>query len=81
VIEGAGIPTVSITLLREVTEQVGPPRALSIDRPLGFPLGRPHDAAGQRRIIMSALEMLSVPVTAPLIRAFDDDPLVDPTGL
>lgn len=70
-IEAAGIPTVSITLLREVTERVAPPRALSVDRPLGFPLGEPYDAAGQRRIIMSALAMLSVSVSAPLIRVFD----------
>ena len=45
IIEKAGIPTVSVTMLREITERVGPPRALSVDFPLGYPLGMPNDAA------------------------------------
>jgi D-proline reductase (dithiol) PrdB len=60
VIEKSGIPTVSITLLPEITERVAPPRALVVDRPLGFPLGKPHDAAMQTDIILSALRMLSI---------------------
>lgn len=60
VIEKTGIPTVSITLLPEVTERVAPPRALIVDRPLGFPLGEPHNAHMQREIIMAALELLLV---------------------
>jgi hypothetical protein len=71
-IEKAGIPTVSITLLREITEQVRPPRALAVDRPLGFPLGVPHDTALQKRIIMSALELLLRRVEEPLIEDFAD---------
>ncbi len=72
-IEAAGIPTVSITLLREITERVAPPRALHVDRPLGFPLGRAHDAPLQRRIVMAALEMLSVAVPDSLLRVFADE--------
>lgn len=72
-IEAAGIPTVSITLLREITERVAPPRALCVDRPLGFPLGRAHDRPLQRWIVMSALEMLSVEVTGPFLRVFADE--------
>ena len=72
-IEAAGIPTVSITLLREITERVAPPRALYVDRPLGFPLGRAHDAPLQRRIVTSALDMLSVEISGPLLRVFADD--------
>ena len=71
-IEKSGIPTVSITLLREVTERVRPPRALVVDRPLGYPLGRPHDAGLQKRIIMAALELLSCPVQKPLLIEFLD---------
>ena len=70
VIEHAGIPTVSITLLRELTARVQPPRALFLDRPLGYPLGAPHDAGLQRRILMAALDLLSQPVEEPLIREF-----------
>jgi D-proline reductase (dithiol) PrdB len=73
VIEAAGIPTVSITLLREITERVAPPRALFVDRPLGFPLGRAHDEPLQRRILVSALEMLSVEISGPLLIVFADD--------
>lgn len=58
VIKKAGIPTVSITVLREVTERVRPPRALFVDRPLGFPLGEPHNVGLQRTIVVSALAML-----------------------
>ena len=70
IIEKAGIATVSISLLREVTERVAPPRALVVDRPLGFPLGEPGDVAIQTRIIMAALELLSLDVDRPLVREF-----------
>lgn len=71
IIERAGIPTASITLLREVTEKVAPPRALFVDAPLGYPLGGPNDAALQTRILMSALALLSESVLTPVIRDFD----------
>jgi len=70
IIEKAGIATVSISLLREVTERVAPPRALVVDRPLGFPLGEPGDVEIQTRIIMAALELLSLDVDRPLVREF-----------
>ena len=70
IIEKAGIATVSISLLREVTERVAPPRALVVDRPLGFPLGEPGDVEIQTRIIMAALELLSLGVDRPLVREF-----------
>ena len=44
-LERAGITTVSLTLLREITAVIKPPRALFAAFPLGFPLGAPHDAA------------------------------------
>jgi hypothetical protein len=72
VIEKLRIPTVSITLLREVTGRVEPPRALAVDRPLGYPLGAPHDAALQKRIILAALELLSRPVSGPLLVDFHE---------
>ncbi|MCW5964695.1 MAG: hypothetical protein KIT83_11705 [Bryobacterales bacterium] len=60
IIEAAGIPTVSISLLREVTEKVDPPRVLYVDRPLGFPLGEPGNPGVQRAILIQALELLLV---------------------
>ncbi len=70
VIEKSGIPTVSITLLREVTERVRPPRALAVDRPLGYPLGEPGNAPLQKRIILAALGLLAQPFSEPLIVEF-----------
>jgi hypothetical protein len=58
-IEQIGIPTVSISLLREVSEIIHPPRALFVPYPLGYPLGQPHNSALQHRIIAMALSLLS----------------------
>ena len=71
VIEKAGIPTASVTLLREITERVAPPRALFVDFPLGYPLGAPDDDALQTRILRSALELLLEPVPPAIVRDFD----------
>lgn len=57
-VEREGIATVSITLLREVTRILNPPRALFVDRPLGYPLGAPNDPELQHRIIAAALALL-----------------------
>jgi len=70
IIEKRGIPTVSITLLAEVTRRVRPPRALAVDRPLGFPLGEPGNAMLQKEIIKAALQLLRQPVSEPLIVEF-----------
>ena len=70
IIEKAGIPTVSITLLPEVTRRVRPPRALVVDLPLGYPVGEPDNAMLQKEIIKAALELLQQPVSEPLIVDF-----------
>jgi D-proline reductase (dithiol) PrdB len=72
VIEKAGIATVSITLLREVTERVRPPRALFVDRPLGFPFGEPDNVGLQKAITMFALTMTMVRVDDLLLRELPD---------
>jgi hypothetical protein len=56
-IERLGIPTASITLLPEVTRTLRPPRALAVRYPLGYPLGMPHDAELQRRILHELLAL------------------------
>jgi len=57
-IEGAGIPTVSISITKDLTEAVGVPRALFVKWPLGHPLGEPHQPAQQRTLIFDALSLL-----------------------
>lgn len=61
IVERAGIATVSITLLPEITRRVAPPRAFFADFPLGYPLGAPNDPELQTRIIMAALDLLPQP--------------------
>jgi len=57
-IEREGIATVSISLLKEVTEIIRPPRALFVPFPMGYPLGRPNDEQLQHRVIWEALALL-----------------------
>ena len=64
------MPTVSTTVLKEITQKVKPPRALFLDRPLGYPLGAPGDTEFQERVIRQALAMLSRRVSEPLIENF-----------
>jgi hypothetical protein len=70
IIEKAGIPTVSVTLCREITERVAPPRALFVDLPFGYPLGAANDAPLQTRIILSALALLPENVPPAMVREF-----------
>lgn len=58
-IEYAGITTVSISLLREITAKIRPPRALFVPFPLGYPLGEPHNPDLQLRIMRAAFSLLT----------------------
>jgi D-proline reductase (dithiol) PrdB len=57
-IERVGIPTVSISLARDLTAAVGAPRAVFVKWPLGHPLGEPHAPLQQRTMIFRALHLL-----------------------
>ena len=48
----------SVSVLREVTERVDPPRVLFADFPLGYPLGAASDLEFQTRIILAMLTLL-----------------------
>ena len=50
--------------------KVRPPRALFVDKPFGYPLGAPNDAAMQTKIILAALQLLIMPVDLPLLVDF-----------
>ena len=54
-IEQAGIPTISFTSARSITERVKPPRAVFIDLPLGHTTGAPNDPVGQRQLLTDGL--------------------------
>jgi hypothetical protein len=70
-IEYAGITTVSISLLREITEKIRPPRALFVPFPLGYPLGEPHNPDLQQRIMRAAFSLLSR-TDGPVLEDFRD---------
>ena len=70
-IEDIGISTVSITLVRSITERVNPPRALSVPYRFGYPLGEPNNPALQREIIQAALDLFRDEQTPPVIKDWD----------
>lgn len=58
VIEAAGIPTVCVSLQREITARVRPPRAVALRWPMGHPMGEPGRPAQQRQVLEDALQLL-----------------------
>jgi hypothetical protein len=57
-IERTGVATVSISLIREFTERIKPPRALWVPFPFGRPFGEPDNTGIQRKVILAALQLL-----------------------
>ncbi|HEV2124061.1 MAG TPA: hypothetical protein VGW38_14955 [Chloroflexota bacterium] len=57
-IERRGIPTVSISVALDVTEQAKPPRAVFVPFQMGHHFGVPYHHELQRRIILEALDYL-----------------------
>lgn len=80
-LERAGIPTVGISLVREHTETIRPPRALWVTFELGRPLGVPDDPAFQRRVLRAALDLFDR-TDGPLIADYPEHiaEAVDLTG-
>jgi len=61
-VEAAGIPTVIIGSAQDIVETAGVPRFVFVDYPLGNPIGKPGDTAEQRRVVSSALTLLTTAV-------------------
>jgi hypothetical protein len=72
VLEAAGLSTTSISLVREHTEAIKPPRALFVPFPFGSALGRPDDPAIQHRVLRAALDLLAEPA-GPVLRDFPEE--------
>ena len=68
-IERAGVATASISIIREQSEAVKPPRALWVPFDLGRPLGSAGNPEFQKGVIRSALGMLET-ATEPTIEDF-----------
>lgn len=57
-IEAAGIPTISVSIVREITEKTPPPRALYLRFPFGHALGEPGNREQQFTILYLAFKLL-----------------------
>ena len=78
-LETEGLSTTGISLVREHTEAMAPPRALWVPFPLGRPLGVAGDAAFQHRVIAAALALLDRP-EGPVLEDFPDPAPEDGSG-
>lgn len=67
-----GIPTTTISLIREHTEYARQPRALWVPFPLGRPFGVADDPDFQRDVLRSALRLLET-ATEPTIEDYPHD--------
>lgn len=57
-IEKTGIATIGISIVREYSEKVRPPRTVFLRWPFGHPLGEAGNAAQQRTVVLDALREL-----------------------
>lgn len=72
------MPTTQISLIRDHTERIQPPRALWVPFELGRPVGAPDNPAFQTRVVRAALELLERP-SGPVLEDFpEDEPLGAP---
>jgi len=67
------VATVQISLVREHTAKINPPRALWVPFELGRPVGPPDEPAFQRRVLEAALGLLEAEA-GPLLQDFPEDP-------
>jgi hypothetical protein len=66
------LPTTQISLVREHTAKIKPPRALWVPFELGRPLGIPGHAPFQTGVLRAALQLLEAP-SGPVLVDFPDD--------
>lgn len=57
VIEEAGIPTVGVSIAREISSKVKPPRTLYLKYPFGHPYGEVGKSAQHLQIFKDVLEL------------------------
>ncbi len=59
VIEEAGIPTVTVTMMPVLSEKYRSSRILGVEFPFGHSFGRPGDGEVQTRVLRNALTLLA----------------------
>ena len=78
-IEREGVPTAQISLIREQTAAIRPPRALWVPFMLGRPFGAPNAPDFQREVLR-ALLMLFERGSGPVLEDFPEDAPADAAG-
>ena len=56
--EAAGIATVALSMIPDLTAAAGAPRVAAIEFPFGRPFGQPNDAAMQGAVLRATLDAL-----------------------
>jgi hypothetical protein len=79
-LEAAGLPTTQISLVREHSVMIRPPRALWVSFELGRPFGVPNDAPFQTRVIEAALDLLAR-TDGPVLEDYPEDVPVQTTAV
>lgn len=72
-IEAEGVATTGISLVRDHTERMAPPRFLWVPFELGRPFGAPDAPAFQTRVMRAALALLERDDGPPVLEDFPDD--------
>ena len=78
-IEREGIPAAQISLIREQTAAIKPPRALWVPFMLGRPFGAPNAPDFQRKVLRALLVLFDRP-SGPVLEDFPEDAPVDAVG-
>jgi len=71
-LEEEGVPTTQVSLVREHSAALAPPRALWVPFMLGRPFGVPNDAAFQTRVLVAALRLFERDA-GPVLEDFPED--------
>lgn len=58
VIEHSGIATIGISIVRDYTEKVKPPRTVFLRWPFGHPLGEPDNRSQQHAVLQKVFDAL-----------------------
>jgi hypothetical protein len=58
-IEAAGMSTITLSSIPDLTASVSVPRLAAIEYPLGYLLGQPDDPVGQTTVLRSTLQALA----------------------
>ncbi|MGZ0187904.1 MAG: hypothetical protein ACKVH0_07850 [Alphaproteobacteria bacterium] len=72
-LEAAGIPTAGVSLVRENTEQMRPPRALWTPFPLGRPFGAPDEPQFQTTVLRAVLALFDRQDGPVILEDFPED--------